>query len=433
MLQVKTIETVMNLYLTSCQEIPLRLDSERVPHHEPSSSNPIPEKDFNDLRHSGTDRLTRPIEPDKDTQDQIKVSREDNGETISAYLSSKEPPPETKSGGRENERSPEGGVRSRARILELFFTSVQQLSCFSQKLSVFSKISPTDQEKLLRAAVLEMCLVMSGFSYDCANNCWPDASLARYQNQGVILNAHDLNQMMNPDLFEKHMSLTRGIKDMKLDEVSLMILCVIILLSPDRTGLQNPLVISKEQENYLLLLRNYMNWRFGEHISRLLYPRLLLKLPDLRELADVLTDHQINLCREEMQEVQLRLKNLNLISPSGSMASSPTSSSSSYSSSSGESMSSGATASSFLSSGSSPAFSWCFKRDALAPYHHSPSSISCQLSPSSSLSSSMREDSFDGKRQQNKLCSISSAGEDDMSTSSSSSEGSDERQPSSPD
>ena len=103
---------------------------------------------------------------------------------------------------------------------------------------------------------------------------------------------------------------------MNLDQISVIILCIILLLTPDRIGLGSTSIefITRQQEKYLLLLQRYMVWKFGHASSTVLFPKLLLKLPDLRELSELLTDYQLVLCKEEVQSVQSKLQQQLIIS-----------------------------------------------------------------------------------------------------------------------
>lgn len=209
----------------------------------------------------------------------------------------------------------------------------------------------------MRGSVLEMCFIWSAYLFDTERMAWPDARQCRTDSSLPTLAAHDLKPLISGHLFDKHMDFMRSIKEMEVDEATVMLLSVIVLLSSDRGELTDSHSVSQTQETYLILLRNYMNWRFGERAAGRLYPKLLLKLPDLRELAEALTDYQLLLCREEIEEVHHRLANLKLDS---CLSSSPCSSSSC----SPPSASSSSTASNL--DGSPSIFSpWSLRRDAM--------------------------------------------------------------------
>ncbi|RWS14808.1 Vitamin D3 receptor B-like protein [Dinothrombium tinctorium] len=209
--------------------------------------------------------------------------------------------------------------RNRTEILDMFFTAIQQFALFAQRFEAFKKISPTDQEILLRGGVLELCFVRGAFLFDLESQSWLQ-SKSTSCSPLPYLAAADLKPLIRDDLVEKHMRFIKMIKDIDVDESTIMLLCVIILLSPDRPGLTDPHFISKQQEFFLILLRKYMNWRYSERKSSTLYPKLLLTLPELRELSEGHTDYHLWLCREELEEIQIRLSSLRL-DPLGSQCS----------------------------------------------------------------------------------------------------------------
>lgn len=134
-------------------------------------------------------------------------------------------------------------------------------------------------------------------------------------NKRFILSASDIKPFIPADMFTKHMHFVHSIRDLDADQVTIVLLSIIVLLNPDRTGLQDTVTVSKEQEKYLILLRSYMNWRFGEVVSPILFGKFFLKLPDLKELSEVLSDCQLSLGEEEVRQVHQRLSSLSL-SPS---------------------------------------------------------------------------------------------------------------------
>ncbi|RWS24076.1 Vitamin D3 receptor B-like protein [Leptotrombidium deliense] len=202
--------------------------------------------------------------------------------------------------------------RNRTEILDMFFTAIQQFALFAQRFKTFKEISTADQEVLLRGGVLELCFVRGAFLFDVHSQSWPQSKSQTTACTRPFLAASDLKPLIRDDLIEKHMRFIRIIKDIDVDESTVMLLCVIILLSPDRMGLSDSHIISKQQEYFLILLRKYMNWRYSERISSILYPKLLLTLPELRELSEGHTDYHLWLCREELEEIQSRLSSLRL-------------------------------------------------------------------------------------------------------------------------
>ncbi|XP_071041200.1 thyroid hormone receptor beta-A isoform X2 [Parasteatoda tepidariorum] len=201
--------------------------------------------------------------------------------------------------------------RTRTEILDMFFTTVKQFTNFSQKLESFRKITQHDQEILLRTGVLELCFIRGAYVYDDKLARWPHTGKPMYRNSPT-LDAEDIKKLVSTELYNKHMKFIRSVKDLCPDEVTTMLLLVTVLLSPDRPGLENEALVAEEQEKFYLLMKKYMSWRYGEENTLVLYPKLLLRLPDLRELNDNHTDYNLRLATEEIQQIQQKLSSLKI-------------------------------------------------------------------------------------------------------------------------
>lgn len=267
------------------------------------------------------------------------------------------------------------GPRSRTEVLDMFFTVVKQFAHFSQRLETFSKIRHHDQEILLRTGVLELCFIRGAYVYDEKLARWPHTGKPLYRDSPT-LDSEDIKKLVSPELFDKHMEFIRSIKELDPDEATTMLLLTIVLLSPDRPGLEDEELVTEEQEKFYLLMKKYMTWRYGKDNTAILYPKLLLRLPDLRELTDNHTDYNLRLAKEEMQEIQQKLSSLQIDSSLQSKAEYGTSGSSTPSRWAGPGIE-------VTTLGRTP---WTIRRDVL----RSPSSPFSQEEESSSSESSDR-------------------------------------------
>ncbi len=88
-------------------------------------------------------------------------------------------------------------------------------------------------------------------------------------------------------LFEDHMKFVRSLAiDLKADQTTMILLLVISLFSPDRMNLINKDLVAQEQENYSELLCKYLESKYPYHVAHALYPKLLMKLTDIRNLNE---------------------------------------------------------------------------------------------------------------------------------------------------
>ncbi|XP_076322192.1 thyroid hormone receptor beta-like [Tachypleus tridentatus] len=196
--------------------------------------------------------------------------------------------------------------RSQIEILDMFLTVIKQFAHFAQQLCSFSVIPRYDQEILLRTGVMELCFLRGAYVFNETHMCWPDHQRMFCKASPTLL-AEDLRKLVTTELFEKHMKFIDGVKELQIDEPALMILLVTVLLSSDRPGLKSVDLVAREQEKYCVLLKNYMIWRYGASRASVLYPKLFLKLPNLRELTDAHSDYYLRLNKLEAQEIQRRL------------------------------------------------------------------------------------------------------------------------------
>lgn len=198
------------------------------------------------------------------------------------------------------------GERSRTDVLNLFFTAIQQFSGFAQRLEAFCRLALDDQEVLLRCGVLELCFLRSVMTFDSARDAWTDV------DGTPLLSISDIERLVSSALFEKQKKFISTFKDLDPDDPTMALLLAVVLLSPDRPGLQDTASVSREQDYYNVLLRKYLSWRKGTDSCGVHYARLLMTLPDLRELADNHTEFELQLAQEEAREVQERLTYLRL-------------------------------------------------------------------------------------------------------------------------
>uniref|UniRef100_T1JKD5 Nuclear receptor domain-containing protein n=1 Tax=Strigamia maritima TaxID=126957 RepID=T1JKD5_STRMM len=193
-----------------------------------------------------------------------------------------------------------------------FFTlTIRRLTLFAQKFAPFSQLKLQDQNTLLRSGMVELCAIRGVHAYDSLRDCWPDRTLDLYKDSCCVRSA-DISRLVSADAFEIHMKFTVSVQELNLDETTLMLLLVCVLFAPDRPGLDCRVDVEKQQDYYLLLLRKYMNWRHGVEGASVLYPKLLLKLPDLRQLNDAHSRCSLRLDSNEIAQIQNQLKNLHV-------------------------------------------------------------------------------------------------------------------------
>ncbi|KAK3856512.1 hypothetical protein Pcinc_037168 [Petrolisthes cinctipes] len=196
--------------------------------------------------------------------------------------------------------------RPSVHIVAMFTTIIKRFAYFARLFPAFLDLTSHDQETLLRTGILEMSLIRGVQTFDTSNNRWPDSSHLLYHS-APALKAEDMKKLVSCELYETHMKFIHSLKELGVDEPVMMLLLLIVLFTSDRPGLKDTAAVQIKQDHYLLLLRKYLGWRHGPHNARLLYPRLLLKLTDLRELNDQHNNYNLKLAKREIKEIQTQL------------------------------------------------------------------------------------------------------------------------------
>lgn len=254
-------------------------------------------------------------------------------------------------------------------VFSILFSSIQSLVDFSLNVPIFKELPPLEQESLLRSGVLDMLLLSSAFLHiRCGKRCGAsengssDSSATRFWAR-MTLSSSSVNEKtskneatMSPpasptfssfknvlseksslkvtskafprllsinsikclvkedDLLRKHWKLFEIISSLDLDEVSIILVSLILLMNPDRISMssQESIVslVSSSQESLLTLLKSFLKWRYGPEAAASIFRRILLMLPDLKELSDTLTDYPLSFCSEDIKKVNDRINGL---------------------------------------------------------------------------------------------------------------------------
>ncbi|XP_003748267.1 vitamin D3 receptor [Galendromus occidentalis] len=205
---------------------------------------------------------------------------------------------------------------TRSYVLHLFFSAIKQFSYFSQKLSSFRAIPiMADKETLLRSSVLEMLFLRSAYAYDDRLKGWVLSHDQPRDVDEALVYLEDVREFVDDDLLiEKHKRFVKTMRQAvpERDNIIYTILMAISLHCGDRKGLLDTGHIALVQERYLMLLKTYLHFRYPD-ASKALYARILLKLPDLREVAECHQEFDMKLSDEETKEIRDRLAQQDLL------------------------------------------------------------------------------------------------------------------------
>ncbi|KAK3095142.1 hypothetical protein FSP39_010779 [Pinctada imbricata] len=187
--------------------------------------------------------------------------------------------------------------------------SVRRVIDMAKKIKSFKALSQTDQISLLKGGSIELLILRSVISFDKEKQQWLDP----LDSEDHTMSAEHLQKGEGATLFEQHMKFTRSLAiDLKADETMLILLLVISLFSPDRPNISDKTYVCQEQDKYALLLLRYLESRYQPHFVRAIYPKLLMKLTDIRNLNEEHSHVLLKVNPEGIQPLMKEVLDLNL-------------------------------------------------------------------------------------------------------------------------
>ncbi|XP_052269721.1 nuclear hormone receptor HR96-like isoform X3 [Dreissena polymorpha] len=255
----------------------------------------------------GSPAKTRPLEPEEEAQ---------INEVVRAYRQSLEIPIESKV-PRDNANF--------AAIVNIAEVSVRRVVDMAKKLKAFKALSQTDQIGLLKGGSIELLILRSVISFDKEHNYFLDP----YDKDSLAMTSDQLKHgIENPGvdvgglpgfghsvggIFDDHMKFVKSLAiDLKADETMLILLLMLSLFSPDRPCVTDKAYITSEQDKYALLLQRYLESKYPSHVVKSMYPRLLMKLTDIRNLNEEHSQVLLKLNPEGLQPLMKEVMDLHL-------------------------------------------------------------------------------------------------------------------------
>ncbi len=226
------------------------------------------------------DQVGLMMRPDIVSSQTMALCPEDSAEIehlLNAYKSSLEI-----SVDKDLPREMSSNVEDLINIAEL---SVRRVIDMSKKIKSFKMLPQMDQIQLLKGGSIELLILRSVITFDKDKQHFLDPTDTEDQR------AMNIDQLKNAEtgtgLFDEHMKFIKTLAvDLRADQMTMILLLVISLFSPDRGNLIDKDLVSQEQEKYTNLLERYLESKYPYHLAHALFPKLLMKLTDIRNLNE---------------------------------------------------------------------------------------------------------------------------------------------------
>lgn len=186
--------------------------------------------------------------------------------------------------------------------------SVRRVIDMAKKIKSFKALSQSDQISLLKGGSIELLIIRSVINFDRDKQQFLDP----FDKDSNAMTTEQL-KLGEGTLFDDHMKFVKSLAvDLRADETVLIILLVISLFSPDRPNVIDKSYVWREQDKYALLLQHYLESKFPYHLAHIMYPKLLMKLVEIRNLNEEHSQVLLKVNPEGIQPLMKEVLDLNL-------------------------------------------------------------------------------------------------------------------------
>ncbi|XP_077078668.1 nuclear receptor subfamily 1 group D member 2b [Siphateles boraxobius] len=156
-----------------------------------------------------------------------------------------------------------------------FTPAVREVVEFAKRIPGFKDLSQHDQVSLLKAGTFEVLVVRFTSLFDVKERTVTFLSGRKYSVDA-------LRSLGAGDLLNSMFDFTEKLQALNLSEEEISLFTAVVLVSADRSGLENVNSVEELQETLIRALRSLITKNHPNEIA--IFTKLLLKLPDLRSL-----------------------------------------------------------------------------------------------------------------------------------------------------
>ncbi|KAK3095366.1 hypothetical protein FSP39_013806 [Pinctada imbricata] len=163
---------------------------------------------------------------------------------------------------------------------------IRRLIKFAKHVPEFKNLQQEDQIHLLKGGIMEIMVLRSAMGFDSKNMAWNVKGASQNTLKEMKLSP-DMIKAVDSGIYMEHVRFVMSLNELtRANKTILTLLFVIELFSSDRPSLKNKELVSKGQEKFSAWLKAYLESIYPLSEARQLYPRLLIKLLDVRSLGE---------------------------------------------------------------------------------------------------------------------------------------------------
>ncbi|XP_071091081.1 vitamin D3 receptor-like isoform X1 [Haliotis cracherodii] len=186
---------------------------------------------------------------------------------------------------------------------------IRRLIKFAKLIPEFRALAQEDQIHLLKGGIMEIFVLRSAMGFDKQQQMW------KYKmGTGTTskLSPTIIKDTLGHEMYTEHVKFVKSFHVLTgSNRIVMMLLFIIELFSSDRPNLKNKALVAKGQEKYSMWLQTYLESLYSVTEARSLYPKLLLKLLDVRNLGETSSQLASQLDVSKLEPLLVEVFNLN--------------------------------------------------------------------------------------------------------------------------
>ncbi|XP_052773333.1 vitamin D3 receptor-like isoform X1 [Mya arenaria] len=164
---------------------------------------------------------------------------------------------------------------------------IRRLIKFAKHIPEFKELKQEDQIFLLKGGIMEIMVLRSAMGFDPQNLKWKLKAQQSIKEDEHKIDPSIIREHLGASMYQDHVQFVRGLHMLtRSDRTVMTLMFVIEIFSPDRANLKNIEAVTKAQEKYTTWLQHYLESIMSVQEAQDLYPKLLMKMLEVRNLGE---------------------------------------------------------------------------------------------------------------------------------------------------
>nr|AQN67832.1 hormone receptor 96 [Leptinotarsa decemlineata] len=188
-------------------------------------------------------------------------------------------------------------------VINLTAICIKRLIKMAKKINAFKNMCQEDQVALLKGGCTEIMLLRSAMNYDSKKRTWQIPHTTEDFNVNV-----DILKLAKGNIYQEHEHFIKTfLPKWRSDENIILIMCAIILFTPERPKVVHQDVVKLEQNSYFYLLKRYLESIYPGCEAKSSFLKLIQQLRNLHTVSEELVNVYLNVDTAQVEPLLIEI------------------------------------------------------------------------------------------------------------------------------